>query len=114
MKKTLLGLGQEADLVLDLHCDSEAVVHLYTHTRSAEEFAPLSALIGAHAYLLADVSGDEPFDEACSRPWAELADRFSGSSDPLRLPLDDPRVPRRAGCRPRDRRSRCGRHRSIT
>jgi len=28
LKKALLGLGQEADLVLDLHCDSEAVVHL--------------------------------------------------------------------------------------
>lgn len=76
MKKALLGLAQEADVVLDLHCDSEAVVHLYTHTRSAEEFAPLSALLCAHAYLIADVSGDEPFDEACSRPWAELADRF--------------------------------------
>ncbi len=76
MKKALLGLALEADIVLDLHCDSEAAVHLYTHTGSVDEFAPLSALIGAHAYLLADESGDEPFDEACSRPWAELAARF--------------------------------------
>jgi predicted deacylase len=76
MKKALLTLAIEADLVLDMHCDSEAVPHLYTHTRSAEAFAPLSALLGAHAYLLAEESGDEPFDEACSRPWAELADRF--------------------------------------
>jgi predicted deacylase len=76
LKKALLGLAQEADLVLDMHCDAEAVPHLYTHTRSAEALAPLSALIGAQAYLLADESGDEPFDEACSRPWAELADRF--------------------------------------
>jgi uncharacterized protein len=83
LKKTLLGLAQGADVVLDMHCDSEAVVHLYTHTRSEEEFAPLSALIGAHAYLLADVSGDEPFDEACSRPWAELADRFPDQPIPF-------------------------------
>jgi uncharacterized protein len=76
LKKTLLGLAIEADLVLDMHCDSEAVVHLYTHTRSSDDLAPLSALIGAQAFLLADESGDEPFDEACSRPWAELADRF--------------------------------------
>jgi predicted deacylase len=76
LKKTLLGLAIEADLVLDMHCDSEAVVHLYAHTRSAETFAPLSALLGAHAFLLADESGDDPFDEACSRPWAELAERF--------------------------------------
>jgi predicted deacylase len=76
MKKALLGLAQGADIVLDMHCDAEAVVHLYTHTRSEEAFAPLSALLGAHAFLLAEESGDEPFDEACSRPWAELADRF--------------------------------------
>lgn len=76
LKKTLLSLAIEADIVLDMHCDSEAVVHLYSHTRSADEFAPLSALLGAHAFLLADESGDDPFDEACSRPWAELAARF--------------------------------------
>jgi predicted deacylase len=76
LKKTLLGLAIEADVVLDMHCDSEAVMHLYTHTRSSEDLAPLGALLGAHALLLADESGDDPFDEACSRPWSELADRF--------------------------------------
>ncbi len=83
MKKALLTLAVEADIVLDMHCDSEAVEHLYTHTRSADEFAPLSALIGARAYLLADESGDEPFDEALSRPWAELADRFKDHPIPF-------------------------------
>jgi predicted deacylase len=76
LKATLLGLALDADIVLDLHCDSEAVVHLYTLTRSADAVAPLAALLGARATLLADVSGDDPFDEACSRPWAELQDRF--------------------------------------
>lgn len=76
MKKALLGLAIESDIVLDLHCDSEAVEHLYTHTRSVDEFAPLCALIRAQAYLLADESGDDPFDEALSRPWGELADHF--------------------------------------
>lgn len=83
MKKAVLTLAIEADIVLDLHCDAEAVEHLYTHTRSVDEFAPLSALIGAHAYLLAEESGDEPFDEACSRPWAELADRFKDHPIPF-------------------------------
>jgi len=83
LKKTLLGLAIEADFVLDMHCDSEAVVHLYTHTRSSDFFEPLGALIGAYALLLAEESGDEPFDEACSRPWAELADRFPGHPIPF-------------------------------
>jgi predicted deacylase len=83
LKKSLLGMAIEADIVLDMHCDSEAVEHLYTHTQSADEFAPLSALIGAQAYLLADESGDDPFDEACSRPWAELAERFKDHPIPF-------------------------------
>jgi predicted deacylase len=76
LKKTLVGLAIESDVVLDLHCDSEAVVHLYTTTASAQAFEPLSALLGAEAVLLADESGDHPFDEACSRPWHELRERF--------------------------------------
>ncbi|MFN8925616.1 MAG: succinylglutamate desuccinylase/aspartoacylase family protein [Rhodospirillales bacterium] len=76
LKRTLLDLAIDADIVLDLHCDSEAVVHLYTLTRSADAVAPLAALLGSRATLLADVSGDDPFDEACSRPWAELQERF--------------------------------------
>lgn len=73
LKATLLGLALGADLVLDLHCDAEAAMHLYTHTASASTFAPLAALLGAKAVLLAEVSGGEPFDEALSRPWVELA-----------------------------------------
>lgn len=73
LKKTLLGLALAADLVLDLHCDAEAAMHVYTHTASAETFAPLAAFLGARAVLLAEISGGDPFDEAVSRPWAELA-----------------------------------------
>jgi predicted deacylase len=83
LKRTLVRLAIEADLVLDLHCDSEAVVHLYTLNETAEAFEPLSALLGAEAILLANESGDHPFDEACSRPWHELAERFPGNPVPV-------------------------------
>ncbi len=73
LKKTLLGLALAADFVLDLHCDSEASVHLYTHPASATAFAPLAARLGCTAFLLAENSGGDPFDEALSRPWHELA-----------------------------------------
>jgi predicted deacylase len=83
LKKTLLELAIAADYVLDMHCDSEAVVHLYTHTLSSDELAPLAALLGARAVLVAEISGDDPFDEACSRPWAELAERFPHRPIPM-------------------------------
>ncbi len=83
LKARLLDAAVDADWVLDLHCDSEAVMHLYTMTGTATDFAPLAALLEAQAVLVADVSGDDPFDEACSRPWIELQDALPGVPVPL-------------------------------
>jgi predicted deacylase len=76
LKKTLLGMAIDADIVLDLHCDNEAVLHLYTGSMLAESVEPLAALLGARVLLLSDVSGGDPFDEACSRLWWDLAAHF--------------------------------------
>lgn len=76
LKKTLLSMAIDADIVLDLHCDTEAVVHIYTGTPLAAAVQPLSAIMGAHAVLLALQAGGEPFDEACSRLWWDLAAHF--------------------------------------
>ncbi len=76
LKKTLLGMAIDADIVLDLHCDNEARLHLYTGTALADKVTPLAALLGAQVMLLSDASGGEPFDEACSRLWWDLAAHF--------------------------------------
>jgi len=76
LKKTLLALAIDADIVLDLHCDNEALLHVYTGPALAERVTPLAALLGARAYLLSAGSGGEPFDEACSRLWWDLAAHF--------------------------------------
>ncbi|WP_338847500.1 succinylglutamate desuccinylase/aspartoacylase family protein [Massilia sp. W12] len=73
LKHILLALAIDADLVLDLHCDCQAVMHAYTSPQSAQAFAALFAYSGARAVLTAQVSGGEPFDESCSRLWPELA-----------------------------------------
>ena len=80
LRRTLLGLAIDADIVLDLHCDSEAVMHLYTETSVWPQVEPLARFLGARTALLADVSGDHPFDEACSTLWPRLAARFGGSA----------------------------------
>lgn len=84
LKKLLLGMAIDADIVLDLHCDNEAVLHMYTGTPLAGRAQPLAALLQAHALLLATESGGEPFDEACSRVWWELAEHF-GAATPVPL-----------------------------
>lgn len=77
LKKTLMTLAIDADIVLDLHCDNEAVLHIYAGTPLAEAIAPLSAILGSHATLLALEAGGEPFDEACSRLWWDLDKHFA-------------------------------------
>ncbi|MCS0584866.1 M14 family metallopeptidase [Massilia pinisoli] len=80
LKKTLLALAIDADIVLDLHSDNEALLHVYTGPALAERVAPLAALLGAHAYLLSAGSGGEPFDEACSRLWWDLAEHADAAT----------------------------------
>ena len=72
LKNQLLGLAIDADIVLDLHCDTDAVMHVYALTPQAAVAEQLGAALGARAVLLATESGDSPFDEACSRPWLDL------------------------------------------
>jgi uncharacterized protein len=78
LRKTLLGLACDAEVVLDLHCDGESVLHLYTGTPLWSDVEPLARYLGAQATLLATESGDNPFDEACSQTWWQLADHFGG------------------------------------
>lgn len=72
LKRRLLQEAIDADTVLDLHCDSEAVMHLYGLTPQQALCERLGARLGARAVLLATESGDSPFDEACSAPWLAL------------------------------------------
>jgi hypothetical protein len=82
LKKTLLGMAIDADIMLDLHCDNEAVLHMYAGTPLADAAAPLAAMMGARVLLLATESGGEPFDEACGRVWWDLARHFPDAAIP--------------------------------
>ena len=83
LKRTLLALAIDADLALDLHCDGEALLHGYTLQALEGALTPLARLLGMRALLLADDSGDDPFDEAISRPWLRLAQAFPQHPLPL-------------------------------
>lgn len=80
LRKTLMLLACDADVVLDLHCDAQAMMHLYTETPCWPQCEPLAAFLGAGVTLLAMDSGDNPFDEACSQTWwkwqRHFGDRF--------------------------------------
>ena len=76
LKLKLIKTAHEADIVLDLHCDYQAVMHVYIGASLWPGARDLAAWLGAEATLLADDSGVTPFDEACSRVWWKVAARF--------------------------------------
>ncbi len=72
LRHTLLRLALPADIVLDLHCDNEAVLHLYATPEHDAKALQLGACLGAPLLLLAQDSGDAPFDESVSSVWVQL------------------------------------------
>ncbi|WP_295481354.1 succinylglutamate desuccinylase/aspartoacylase family protein [uncultured Pseudomonas sp.] len=74
---TLQRLACDAELVLDLHCDFEAVEHLYTTPEAWPQVEPLARYLGAQASLLATDSGGQSFDECFSLVWWQLQQRFA-------------------------------------
>jgi len=76
LRLTLASLAADADLVLDLHCDDEALMHLYLLADHWPGGAALAAELGCRAVLLADDSGGGSFDECFGTLYTRLAARF--------------------------------------
>jgi uncharacterized protein len=74
---TLQRLACDAEMVLDLHCDFEAVEHLYTTPDAWPKVEPLARYLGSQANLLATDSGGQSFDECFSLVWHKLGLRFA-------------------------------------
>lgn len=69
-------LSYDADVVLDLHCDWEAAMHLYTNPDLWPDVEPLARYLDAKASLLALNSVGNPFDEIHSFCWSDLRGRY--------------------------------------
>lgn len=83
LQRLLLRHACDADVVLDLHCDFDAVPHLYSIPQHWPQWRSLAARVKAGAVLLAEDSGGGSFDEVCSGAWLQLARRFSDFPIPL-------------------------------
>lgn len=69
-------LSCDADIVLDLHCDFEAAMHIYTNPDLWPDVEPLACYLDAKASLLVLNSVGSPFEEIHSFCWSELNERF--------------------------------------
>ncbi len=65
----LLRVSAEADIVLDLHTDDEALPYLYVHGAMWPEAKDLAAALGAQAVILWDGDGGGAFEDAVAARW---------------------------------------------
>ena len=86
LRRTLLLLSHDADVVLDLHCDCQGVMHFYTEESCWPQLEPVARFIGSRATLLAKASGVSPFDECLSGAWWKLADALKAEGIDAPLP----------------------------
>ena len=83
LQRLLLKHACDADVVLDLHCDFDAAVHLYLLPQQWPQLRSLAARLQAGAALTVEDSGGSSFDEASALPWVQLARQFPQAEVPL-------------------------------
>jgi predicted deacylase len=76
LKKELFKRAATSHIVLDLHCDTDAIMHTYTHDRLWPQMSDLAYSLESIVNLLSPKSSGNPFDEACSCPWADIQDAY--------------------------------------
>ena len=74
--------AMDADMVLDLHCDDEALNHIFIAPQLMPEFQDLSDWVGAAATLTEEDSGGGSFDEVWPGLWIKLARRYPDAAWP--------------------------------
>lgn len=75
LRKALLSEALQHDIVLDLHCDTAGVLHLYANEAQRERATRLAACMNIDVVFLEHSAGGQPFDESCNRPWNWLIDQ---------------------------------------
>ncbi len=83
LRAVILGLSIDADFVLDVHCDSEALLHTYANVRHRDLLAALAAELGSPVNLLELEAGGGAFDESNALPWWKIPEHLE---EPVALP----------------------------
>jgi predicted deacylase len=73
LRLLILREAHDADVVFDLHCDSDSLLHLYTSPELMPGLQDLSDWIGAAATLVAADSGGGSFDEVLPQLYRKAA-----------------------------------------
>ncbi len=76
LKALLLSHSIDADYVFDIHCDHEALLHIYAPRDQDGIAGQLAADLDCAVLLLEDDPGGDAYDQANSSPWRVLRERY--------------------------------------
>jgi predicted deacylase len=79
----LLREAHDAEFVLDLHCDSDSLLHIFTSPELMPELQDLADWMGAAAVLTAADSGGGSFDEVLPLLYRKVAQTNPGKPVPM-------------------------------
>ena len=79
----LLRESHDAEFVLDLHCDSDSLLHIFTSPELMPELQDLADWMGAAAVLTAADSGGGSFDEVLPLLYRKVAQTNPGKPVPM-------------------------------
>ncbi|MBT4889005.1 MAG: succinylglutamate desuccinylase/aspartoacylase family protein [Rhodospirillales bacterium] len=82
-RKALLGLSVDSDYVFDLHCDWEAMLHLYSHAEHEDITMELACDMGVPVVMLDTGLVGGPFDETHANPWVTVRKELGLNKDAL-------------------------------
>jgi len=83
LRMFLLKEAHDAEFVLDLHCDSDSLIHIFTSPELMPELQDLSDWMGAAAVLTAADSGGGSFDEVLPILYRKVAQTNPGKPVPM-------------------------------
>ncbi len=83
LKLMLMHLAHDADIVLDLHTDDDAEMHLYVDPDHWPALADLAGLLDARVVMFARGSGGNAFEETVAAPFVALRE----AGIPCELPI---------------------------
>lgn len=83
LRLLILREAHDAEFVLDLHCDDDSLIHIFTSPELMPELQDLADWMGAAATLTAADSGGGSFDEMLPQLYRKLAQANPGKPVPM-------------------------------
>ena len=75
LRLEIIQIAMACDIVLDLHCDVQALNHIYIVPQLMPEYQDLADWMGSYVTLTAENSGGGSFDEIWPRLWIDIQRR---------------------------------------